>query len=110
MLKVLIRGDQKNLHRRIRQIHPDKFSFPHIDEAADTVSFLNRYLIGDRSFIVSDLAMPSGGGLHTLEQIFQNAPQTPFYILDIYRSTILNKRNKRSNAELMPYAIENDLI
>ena len=110
MSKVLIRDDQKTVHRRVRQIHPEKFSFPHIDEVADTVSLFNRYLIGDWDFIVSDLAMSGVSGLPVLEQIFQNALQIPVYVLNIYRSRILNKRNNRSNAELIPYAIEDDLI
>jgi len=85
MLRVLIADDHEIVRRGIRQILQEEFSFAHIDEAADAVSLVNKAITGGKwDIIVSDLAMPGGGGLTALRQIRQKEPDVPILILSIY--------------------------
>lgn len=84
MLKVLIADDHEIVRRGIRQILQDEFSFAHIDEAVDAPSLIDMAVSADWDIIVSDLAMPGGGGFYALEQLSKNAPQIPVLILSIY--------------------------
>lgn len=84
MLKVLIADDHEIVRRGIRQILQDEFPFAHIDEAVDAVSLINMAISNDWNIIVSDLAMPGGGGFYVLEQLSKNATQIPVLILSIY--------------------------
>lgn len=84
MLRVLIADDHEIVRRGIKQILQEEYSFAHFDEAADTSTLIDKAISGGWDIIVSDLAMPGGGGLHALQQISQHAPGIPVLILSIY--------------------------
>ncbi len=84
MLRILIADDHEIVRRGIRQILQEEFSFAQIEEAFDTDSLINKALSQSWDIIVSDLAMPGGGGLEALLRIREKTPETPVLILSIY--------------------------
>jgi len=84
MLKVLIADDHEIVRRGVKQILQEEFAFAHIEEAGDAGSLINLATSGKWDIIVSDLAMPGGGGLEALRQIHRQAPEVPVLILSIY--------------------------
>jgi DNA-binding NarL/FixJ family response regulator len=84
MLRVLIADDHEIVRRGLKQIIHEGFAFADIEEAGDCPALVNKALSGDWSIIVSDLAMPGGGGLEALKQIHRSKPALPVLILSIY--------------------------
>ncbi len=84
MLRVLIADDHEVVRRGLKQILLEDFSFAHIEEAGDCPSLVEKALGADWDIIVSDLAMPGGGGLEALKQIKLEKPKVPILILSIY--------------------------
>jgi two-component system, NarL family, invasion response regulator UvrY len=84
MLKVLIADDHEIVRRGLKQILVEGFAFAHIEEAGDCPSLVEKALGSNWDIIVSDLAMPGGGGLEALKQIRKASPEMPILILSIY--------------------------
>ncbi len=84
MLRVLIADDHEIVRRGLKQILLEGFSFAQIEEANDCPSLVDKALTGSWDIIVSDLAMPGGGGLEALKQLRQHASAVPVLILSIY--------------------------
>lgn len=84
MLKVLIADDHEIVRRGIKQILQGEFPFAYIEEAGDTTTLINKATASIWDIIVSDLAMPGGGGLEALRQIHLYSPDVPVLILSIY--------------------------
>jgi DNA-binding NarL/FixJ family response regulator len=84
MLRVLIADDHEIVRRGLKQILVEGFAFAHIDEAGDCPTLVEKALGSEWDIIVSDLAMPGGGGLEALKQIRKAAPDLPVLILSIY--------------------------
>ncbi|HEX7903613.1 MAG TPA: response regulator transcription factor [Chitinophagaceae bacterium] len=84
MLKILIADDHEIVRRGLKQILLEGFSFAYIEEAGDGPTLVEKALNGVWDIIVSDLAMPGGGGLEALKQIKQKSSTIPVLILSIY--------------------------
>jgi two-component system, NarL family, invasion response regulator UvrY len=84
MLRVLIADDHEIVRRGLKQILLEGFSFAHIEEAGDCPSLVEKAIAAQWDIVVSDLAMPGGGGLEALKQIRQLVPGLPVLILSIY--------------------------
>jgi two-component system, NarL family, invasion response regulator UvrY len=84
MLKVLIADDHEIVRRGLKQILLEGFSFAHIEEAGDCPGLVEKAIATTWDIVVSDLAMPGGGGLEALKQIKQQVPGLPVLILSIY--------------------------
>jgi two-component system invasion response regulator UvrY len=84
MLRILIADDHEIVRRGLKQILLEGFAFAQIEEASDCPSLVQKALSADWDIIVSDLAMPGGGGLEALKQIKQKMPALPVLILSIY--------------------------
>lgn len=84
MLKVLIADDHEIVRRGLKQILVEGFAFATIEEAGDCPTLVEKALGGEWDIIVSDLAMPGGGGLEALKQIKKESPSLPVLILSIY--------------------------
>ena len=84
MLKVLIADDHEIVRRGLKHILREEFPFALIEEASDTDSLVNKALANEWSIIVSDLAMPGGGGIDALLRIRQKTRATPVLILSNY--------------------------
>jgi DNA-binding NarL/FixJ family response regulator len=84
MLKFLIADDHEIVRRGLKQIILEEFSFATVEEAGDTQTLIAKALEGDWNIVISDLAMPGGGGLEGLRKIKEKLPQLPVLILSIY--------------------------
>lgn len=84
MLKVLIADDHEIVRRGLKQILLEEFPFIHIEEASDTTTLVEKAIAGNWDIILSDLAMPGGGGLNAVRQIRQQNITVPVLILSIY--------------------------
>jgi two-component system invasion response regulator UvrY len=84
MLRVLIADDHEIVRRGLRQILLEGFPIIYVEEAEDCPSLVAKAMAGSWDIIVSDLAMPGGGGLAALKQIKEKQPGLPVLILSIY--------------------------
>ena len=84
MLKILIADDHEIVRRGLKQILLEGFAFSEITEANDCPSLVEKAVSGTWDIIVSDLAMPGGGGLEALKQVKKTNPELPVLILSIY--------------------------
>lgn len=84
MLKVLIADDHQIVRKGLRQILTEGFSFIEIGEANDCPSLVEQATGRQWDIIVSDLAMPGGGGIEALKKIREKEINCPVLILSIY--------------------------
>ena len=84
MLRMLIADDHEIVRRGLKQILAEGFAFAHIDEAGDCPTLVHKALGEEWDIIVSDLAMPGGGGLEALktnkESFTRDANTDPKYL------------------------------
>ena len=81
---MLIADDHPIVRQRLRQLLSEGFPLAVLEEASDTASLVEGALNSDWDIIISDLAMPGGGGLHALEKIKQKKPYLPVVIISTY--------------------------
>ena len=84
MLRFLIADDHEIVRRGLKQLLLEEFSFAKIEEAGDTTTLISKALKGEWNIVISDLAMPGGGGLEALRKIKEELPNLPVLILSIY--------------------------
>jgi DNA-binding NarL/FixJ family response regulator len=84
MVRMLIADDHPIIRQRLKQLLLEEFPSAFFAEAQDTVSLLNEAMAGEWDIIISDLAMPGGGGLHALTKIKETKPQIPVLIISTY--------------------------
>ena len=84
MLRILIADDHDIVRRGIKQILLEEFSFAHIEEAIDTGSLIAKAINEKWDIVVSDLAMPGGGGLFALRVILEKVPDLPILFFSTY--------------------------
>ena len=84
MVKILIADDHEIVRRGLKQILLEGFAFADIEEAADCPTLVEKATSSEWDIVVSDLAMPGGGGIEALKQIKRIAPALPVLILSIY--------------------------
>ena len=84
MIRILIADDHPAMRQRIKQLIGEGFPAAYLSEAEDTVSLLSLVSENEWDIIISDLAMPGGGGLFALEKIKQIKPHIPVLIISTY--------------------------
>jgi len=84
MLRILIADDHEIIRQAIRQILSDEFSFVHIDEASNTETLIDKATCEPWDIILSDMAMPGGGGLVALRKIKEKVPDVPVLFFTAY--------------------------
>lgn len=84
MHRILIADDHIAIRQVLTSILEDEFPHLHIGEAVDTTSLIEQAFSSDWDLIISDLAMPGGGGLHALKEIKQAKPQIPVLIVSTH--------------------------
>jgi len=84
MLKFLIADDHEIVRRGLKQILQEEFPFAHFDEANDTATLVQKAIAGNWDVILTDLAMPGGGGLDAVRQIHQINLEVPVLVVSIY--------------------------
>lgn len=84
MHRILIADDHIAIRQVLISILHDEFPDLHIGEAVDTTSLIEQAFSSHWDLIISDLAMPGGGGLHALKEIKQKTPETPILIVSTH--------------------------
>jgi two-component system, NarL family, invasion response regulator UvrY len=84
MLRMLIADDHQLVRQKLRQLLWEGFPLAFFEEAHDTSSLVDKAQTNEWDIIISDLAMPGGGGMHALEIIKQIKPGLPVIIISSY--------------------------
>lgn len=95
MLRIIIADDHPVVMQAVKQLIQEEFPASYIEEASDTKSLLEKALNEDWDLVISDLAMPGGGGFLALKKIKQAKKNLPVLIIstypaDQYRTRVLN--------------------
>jgi two-component system, NarL family, invasion response regulator UvrY len=109
MVRMLIADDHPVVRQRLKQLLLEGFPSAFLSLATDTDSLVTLALASEWDIIISDLAMPGGGGLHALKKIKQVKPSSLVIIISVYpeeqytshvlnagASAFLNKNNADS--------------
>jgi DNA-binding NarL/FixJ family response regulator len=83
-MRILIADDHEIVRRGLKRTLLEEFPFVHIEEAGDTTELIEKAISGTWDIVISDLAMPGGGGLIALKKIKEQYPSLPVLILSIY--------------------------
>ena len=84
MMKILIADDHEIVRHGLKRTLLEEFSFADIEEAGDATELVNKAVLGKWDIVISDLAMPGGGGITALKKIKEINPDLPVLILSIY--------------------------
>ena len=84
MARMLIADDHPVVRQRLKQLLLEGFPSAFLAVANDTESLVTLALSNEWDIIISDLAMPGGGGLHALKKIKQAKPSLLIIIISIY--------------------------
>lgn len=99
MHRILIADDHIAIRQVLTSILQDEFPHLHIGEAIDTTSLIEQAFSFDWDLIISDLAMPGGGGLYALKEIKQAKPETPVLIVSTHSQEEYEKIVMAAGAE-----------
>ena len=83
-MRVLIADDHEIVRRGLKRTLLEEFPFAYIEEAGDTTELIDKAIPGTWDIVISDLAMPGGGGLVALKKIKEKHSSLPVLILSIY--------------------------
>ena len=84
MLRILLADDHPVVREGLRQILIEEFSPVHIEEAENTDVLIAKAMEGPWNIIISDLAMPGGGGIVALKHIKAVWKDLPVLIVSTY--------------------------
>ncbi|MBL7742294.1 MAG: response regulator transcription factor [Chitinophagaceae bacterium] len=84
MIRILIADDHLLVRQRLIQLLTEGFPSSYLVETDDTASLLSQALENEWDIIISDLAMPGGGGLFAIEKIKNSKAHIPVLIISIY--------------------------
>lgn len=96
---MLIADDHPIVRQKLRQLLTEGFPLAFFEEASDTSSLLDGALNSEWDIIISDLAMPGGGGLHALQKIKKSKPCLPVLIISTYPAEQYAERVINAGAE-----------
>jgi len=96
---MLIADDHPIVRQRLRQLLAEGFPTAEVEEANDTTTLLTIAMNSEWDIIISDLAMPGGGGLYALEKLKIAKPEVPFLIVSTYSEDQYASRAINSGAE-----------
>jgi len=99
MFRMLVADDHPIVRERLGQLLREGFPQALVCEANDTTSLLQEAMSGEWDIIISDLAMPGGGGLYALERLKSEKPGIPFLIVSTYSEDQYAARAISSGAE-----------
>jgi DNA-binding NarL/FixJ family response regulator len=84
MLRILIADDHEIVRQAIKQVLLDEFPFAHIEETGDTEMLITKAVNEEWDIVVSDMAMPGGGGMIALHTIVKKKPGLPVLFFSSY--------------------------
>ena len=99
MFRIIIADDHPVVMQAVKQIVKEEFPNAQIEEANDTSSLLEKVLTQDWDLVISDLAMPGGGGFLALKKIKQAKKDLPVLIVSTYPAEQYRVRVLEAGAE-----------
>ncbi len=112
MLRIIIADDHPVVMQAVKQIIQEEFPAAHIEEATNTPSLLEKVLNEDWDLVISDLAMPGGGGFLALKKIKQVKNNFSVLIISTYPADQYRTRVLSAGAEefICKDSLPHDLI
>jgi two-component system, NarL family, invasion response regulator UvrY len=112
MLRIIIADDHPVVMQAVKQILQEEFPAAHIEEAIDTPSLLEKVFTEHWDLVISDLAMPGGGGFLALKKIKQAKNDLPVLIISTYPAEQYRARVLNAGAEefICKDSLPHDLI
>jgi two-component system, NarL family, invasion response regulator UvrY len=99
MFRIIIADDHPVVMQAVKLIIQEEFPSSHIEEATDTISLLDKVLKEHWDLVISDLAMPGGGGFLALKKIKQAKKNLPVLIISTYPAEQYKTRVLNAGAE-----------
>lgn len=100
MLRIIIADDHPVVMQALKKIIQEEFPGVYVEEATDTPTLLEK-VSGDATWdlVISDLAMPGGGGFVALKKIKASKKKLPVVILSTYPAEQYGPRVLKAGAE-----------
>jgi DNA-binding NarL/FixJ family response regulator len=100
MLRIIIADDHPVVMQALKKIIEEEFPGVYVEEATDTSALLEK-VSGDDTWdlVISDLAMPGGGGFVALKKIKASKKKLPVVILSTYPAEQYGPRVLKAGAE-----------
>lgn len=99
MFRIIIADDHPVVLQALKKIILEEFPGIHIEEASDTNILLEKVSEGTWDLVISDLAMPGGGGFAALKKIKAYSQTLPVVILSTYPAEQYAPRLLKAGAE-----------
>ena len=99
MFKIIIADDHPIVLQALKKTLQEEFPAVRIEEAADTTLLLEKVGKENWDLVISDLAMPGGGGLIALRKIKQLQKNLPVLIISTYPSEQYRNSAIKAGAE-----------
>lgn len=99
MLRIIIADDHPVVMQALKKIVEEEFPGVYVEEVSNTLSLLEKVLHEDWDLVISDLAMPGGGGLVALKKIKAVKKKLPVLILSTYPADQYAARLIKAGAE-----------
>lgn len=99
MLKLLVADDHDVVRQSLVQFLIEEFSPVQVQEAADATSLIALEAEGGWDVIISDLAMPGGGGMEALRVIRSKESTVPFIVISTYPPEQYESRVLKAGAQ-----------
>lgn len=84
MLKIIIADDHPVVMQALKKIVEEEFPGVYVEEVSNTPALLEKVLHEEWDLVISDLAMPGGGGFVALKKIKAVKKKLPVLILSTY--------------------------
>jgi DNA-binding NarL/FixJ family response regulator len=112
MFRIIIADDHPVVMQAVKQIMQEEFPASHIEGAADTTSLIEKVLNEHWDLVISDLAMPGGGGFLALRKMKQFKKNLPVLIISTYPAEQYRARVINAGAEefICKDSLPHDLI
>jgi DNA-binding NarL/FixJ family response regulator len=99
MLRIIIADDHPVVMQALKKIIEEEFPGVYVEEATDTLTLLEKVSGDTWDLVISDLAMPGGGGFFALKKIKASKKKLPVVILSTYPAEQYGPRVLKAGAE-----------
>lgn len=99
MLRIIIADDHPVVLQALKKIILEEFPGIYVEEATDTQGLLEKVSGNSWDLVISDLAMPGGGGFSALKKIKATQKKLPVVILSTYPTEQYAPRVLKAGAE-----------
>jgi len=99
MLRMIIADDHEVVRQSLIQLLREEFSPAHFEEAEDAQILIEKVRLASWDLVITDLAMPGGGGLEALKTIRKTHPSLPVIVISTYPAEQYAKRVLKAGAQ-----------